>query len=200
MLIGIGTIGTALTLAFTALKASASFSDWTNQQKFARKQELALEILEAFFEGRQRLDSVRSSATFHYELEQARQTIAGWENSEFWTDAQKHQHESRLVVLHRIQQHDDYWNRLVGLFPKAKALFGHQAEQDFRAIIKARQKVWAAADVLPDLGDAPNASSPFKKILWKGYSKEEGADEDEIDTSLTEAQERLESHLGTFIH
>ena len=184
----------ALVAALAALLAIiVAYPNWLMQQRYKAKEERALTILSAFYEGRQVFDHIRSPILVPAEIGKAEEIIAKLKAKPSEADHQRS--VQKFVTYLRIDEYQEYWEKILTLLPMTRAVFGDQAETWLKDILKARKELYAAASMYPKTGE--KNLEKLENKLWKDYAsvKDEA---DPFDKLLNETQESLQNQMGPF--
>jgi hypothetical protein len=141
------------------------------------KQELAGEILTAFYEVQRMMPAIRSPASWGDEGK-SRPRIEGKEQPEL-----ERSRDAYYVVVERINKHREAIARFMGKQYSAMALFGGDAAKPFEALNELLSAISTAAHMLiHTAGQEPQPPQHMKwrAAIWAGYG------EDEIQTQLDE--------------
>tara|TARA_R110000803_G_scaffold198856_1_gene262726 strand:- start:877 stop:1455 length:579 start_codon:yes stop_codon:yes gene_type:complete len=189
MISGLGAVITGLVALWALLVA---YPDWKKRETYKARSADARSILSAFYEGRQVIDSIRSPLTYGHEIDEAQKIIDDAPELRYLPEEVRRRHRQRIVTRSRANRHAEFWEKAFRLLPVAKAVFGDQVEAGLLTVIQARQSVFAAVDVYPDVDDE---FRPWQEKFWKGIGKP-----DPIDADLDVGENKLREHLAEYLH
>lgn len=180
---------TGLAAVFAVL---VSVRQWQARNDYKARAEDARNILVAFFEGLQVLRSVRSGLLEPYEIEMAEKSIL--EQKAYVNPSEKQRLTQTIITLKRIQHHNEYWRKVSGLLPVAKAVFGEEVEVSLRAILEAKREIEVAAEIYPDtIGDRAHTGK-LRQVLWTLKPED-----DPLKARLLEAEDKLQRALSPIL-
>jgi hypothetical protein len=188
MLSGIGALCAALAAAFAVFFA---YPDWVKREKFRLKSENAIRILACFYEGEQVVRFIRNPIVTFVEIQAAH---AGYQKETGNADAQPSPRQiDSFTVQDRVWRHQDYWEKLYGLLPVAKATFGENVFGQLKILAQVRAEILASAQSFPSIADEDEG-------LWRRRIYLINQQDDEILNRLQESERRLSNELLEFIH
>ena len=156
-------------------------SHWEQQSEFAQAH------LATFYEAKARLHAIRSPASYSSENDNR----PGRADER---DTVRNARDSYYPVLRRVSQASEFFNEFYAARYRAVALFGAEAEEPFKLIWRAVNRVQSSASMLLQEQmhrDHPNVTSTRQRMenqIWEG-----AADEDTIAADVETAVEQAEA-------
>lgn len=152
-------------MIFTANRA---FSTYRRQKQEDRRIEAAEEILSFAYKFKRTLTGARSPGILGHELARAEKTLVeswnGWEHED-----PKDQRRLKIAqaMLQRLRDNNNIWGQIFELMPRARALFGEEAEAQLQAFWEAYVTVEIACDsYADDSGTDREFSKDLRTEMW----------------------------------
>lgn len=168
---------------------------WRREQVGKRQCELAEDTLAIVYEAQSVFDHVRSPMSFEGEGSSRRAEAA--ESPQI-----KAQRDQNFIPLERLQRHESFFERVVALQPRVRAVLGRKASEPLAEILKMRSDIVVAARMLSHFSEqlrdeldpeVRRSSRPQREqhesTKWKL------SDDDDIDRRIRNATARLEQLL-----
>ncbi len=200
MLGGFAAIVTGLAVIASALLAWKTYREWRAREAYVHDRQKAVEILSAFYEGREVISAIRSRFIEKSESEQAALAVVGVTpaNVDALSEFGKRQDMTAEVMVQRIYAHAGYWTKLGALVPEARALFSDDVGHLLNAIFLARRKVELAARHYAEADRQEQVN--MRRMMFSLPALGANPKTDTVETELAEAQEKIEAALERFIH
>ena len=180
-----------MTFGSAVLLVASSFiglAIWRFQLIGKRRFDVAEDALVAFSLAKDAFDYVRSIGRYSGEG-QTREPTKGE------TDSQTRHHLDRCSVpIERLSSVSDLFSTLPKIQLLSQYHFGQDAYDAFQALFDAKNKVIVAAHTLARLERSPEQHEQYESIIHSS-----GADDDEINSSLLSAQEKLENACEPYL-
>ena len=183
----------ALLGAAAIVVAAGNFQSWTKRERYKADRERAIEIAALFHEGRFVLEQIRSPLLLAGELNRAKEAIESDERTQ--EDAKNQRWITRRVMITRIVDQEDYWVKVFNSLPMAKAVFGEHIYDALFSILKARQKVYAAAEMYPSL-DGVNFD--VTQVLFR-RKEPESEEAKSLEAMLDQAEAELDRLMAPYV-
>lgn len=145
---GIGSLASALAVAYAAWKASNTFDGWRKQKLSEGRIEQAERILTATYKARRALEYVRSPLVSAYEMSEAENQLerrADW--ARMSPDLRK-KFTTAQAYCNRLDKVLDERREIDECLPMARALFGSGVEEALDNLNRQFQKVGVAAQAI----------------------------------------------------
>lgn len=194
MLAGWGAFANAAAVAFAAYKAS----QWLEQQRDKRRFELAERILEIAYLAEDAFQAIRSPMATAGDVQRARVSLGLPKIEDAFVRNQsgdERRQETAQVILDRMSDHAELWQRFFEVLPTDRAFFGVPVSDKIRELLKVRQSIYAAAHVYGTTQDLnPDSASKFEATFWTDWG-ESAFGKDEIGDQIAGAVSSLEASL-----
>ncbi|MEM1020092.1 MAG: hypothetical protein AAGJ09_06335 [Pseudomonadota bacterium] len=181
----------ALGVAIAAWKARGTFEEWREKELFLDNRKVAIDILATFYKSRDAFDQIRSPMSFGYETERAKAMLEKGKTPE---DAGNSSVRQAQIILNRLSDHNDLWDRLYELMPLAQAQFGDDVKKGLQQILRIRGQIVSAAHRYPDRDN--ESRREITDVIW--YTGGEHR-EDALNQDLDKACSSLEASLKKYL-
>jgi len=171
--------------------ANRGLSTYRRQKQEDRRIEAADDILTFAYKFKRAMQAARSPGILEHETVAAQKTLeeswVGWAGK-----APEEQQRIRIaqVMYMRLRENNPTWGQIFEIMPRARALFGEEAEAQLQAFWSAYVMVEVACDsYAEDPGNDPEYSKGIRAEMW-GRSKD-----DPVASAIDKAVAKLEGML-----
>lgn len=184
--------GAVVAVLYTANRA---FSTYRRQKQEDRRIEAADHILTFAYKFKRTMQGVRSPGILGFELTRAEQRLKeSWKGWDQKAKAEQQQIITAQAMWGRLQDNKDTWAQIFEVMPRARALFGDEAEAQLQAFWTAYVQMETACDMYAeDSGNDPEFTKNLRGDMWS-HSKG-----DPVAKIVDEAVARLEELLLSVI-
>jgi hypothetical protein len=189
------TIAGLLMTGYFARAGLRTFDKWRQEILEEKRIDVAFEALSIAYESKSVFEHVRSrgfSADDYADMPDLEELET--------TEARQHR-GSFYVVLKRLEDEKDYFDRVWKLQPKVMAMFGQEAEEIFLTLHQARTMIASACELLAGFGpEYPDRSKKdqveswlqMRSDIWTGVGAE-GREKDRVGRMLQDFKNGIES-------
>jgi len=165
-----------------------------------REFEAAEQILIATYRAKGAVEGIRGNFVRAYELEEAEKALrAANEDFDSLIENQRKAYIDRGVIYKRAAFFKEDFDAVFEVLPAAEIYFGSGLAASVRKLVSARQKIFAAADMLPTLVDHPSedeSDKEFRRTVRRDlYGSFDPKAKDRVTALVEEAVSELEATL-----
>ncbi|MGN7883616.1 hypothetical protein [Ensifer sp. 22460] len=178
---------TAIATGAGVYVAVGGLNAWRRETTGKRDIELCQAVIERFYEAEQRMDALRSPASYASEGKTR-------QRDESESDEERDRRDHLFVPLARLESQSEFWSEFFSYSFRMRALFGENAAAAFDTVDAALRSFRAAAITrYQALFRNPNGLNAethqrFEERIWAGY-----AERDEIAAKMAEAIKAMEA-------
>lgn len=192
--------GLVMTIAVVAgaVIARSGLRTWRQEQVERRQCELAEEALALMYEANDVFGAIRSPWSRGGEG-------SSRQRDENETEGERRARDDAYIPIERMNEFHSFFERVISIRPRFRAIFGRQADEPLTEILKIRNEIGLAVGMLSKLQnrepptDERQAARHHERI--QKYEAVKWAEEgDEITTRLSRATEQVEGIVEPLLH